>query len=878
MELISFQIGLAAPALVRDTFMVNCLVEAVKLHFQIGLALLQDTFTVTCLVEVVTLHFKIGLAWLQDTFKVTCWQNGAADHLHDRAFASSSAHTECHGGAVPHQARALHGAAEFGLCDNSPRRFKDLPRPGVGGGGMGEGSMDRIYGPWTGSEGGSMNTKSELPDLPASSSPLQFGDWLHLSTPSMKDISGVAGWWWESTLREAKTYYESWKSSTPLQRIQIRPKLPESLCEHRFMRTEQRGVQMLLKAIPAAEQQELVTDRALSSTAILYKLMVRFQPGGAGEKQILLQQLTTMPKVTSATEVAAAVRNWRRHYGRAQEVQAVLPDGVLLVKALDEPLQKIATLDQQAAFRLSQSRMQLQLDEKPEHANLWAFSQCLLAEAETLCLMATTANAPQTPLKLKQMQNDSKTFSTSASPGDKARVGAHVDKPCKYFISESGCKAGRSCKWLHSWDDVPDKASRCWICGGKDHRKNECKLRPASKKGDPTSGSGGGRGGDGPSTSSSHAVGGKAGAAAVSKPGTGPGIKEMSAQNSSGDGKGVALAPEMTSAPAPTMDGKDDDGKGRHDSQVNHQSKNDKTTELLHEATQLLKSLKVQPKMHVMQISSLDHADGDMALVDSGATHGLRPARDQHEWDAAEPTSVQLASGSTNDFRLKKGTRILLARPDGAPTLIVPMSALDELDYKLEWSGGSCRIQDDDGRALTVTVVNGCPMVPQDQGRHLLECLEHYQWHQRRKLMMVKTLLTNPEDLDKSQMNLELALTARLRQQFPHLSDEVMMRMVPYMGMLQSENLGNKLPWNRRKRRRLQRAQHIVIHVFSGPDHAYWDRQCSSSSTEVLCIDVDGVTRPISWTRTCMPLCSLCAPPERSGRSWEDLHAGQCQP
>jgi hypothetical protein len=102
----------------------------------------------------------------------------------------------------------------------------------------------------------------------------------------MKDLSGVADWWWESTLREANCYYEQWKSSTPLQRIQICPKLPDDLCEHRFQRTEQRGVQLLLKAIPEAEQQSLVTDRALSSTAILYKLLIRFQPGGAGEKQI----------------------------------------------------------------------------------------------------------------------------------------------------------------------------------------------------------------------------------------------------------------------------------------------------------------------------------------------------------------------------------------------------------------------------------------------------------------------------------------------------------------------------------------------------------------------------------------------------------------
>ena len=140
-----------------------------------------------------------------------------------------------------------------------------------------------------------MNTRSELPDLAEGSSPLQFGDWLHLAGPIMKDLSGTADWWWESTLREAKCYYEQWKTSSPLARIQIRPRLPEALCEQRFLRTEQRGIQMLLKAIPTTEQQELVTDRALSSTAILYKLMVRFQPGGAGEKQLLLQQLTSMP-------------------------------------------------------------------------------------------------------------------------------------------------------------------------------------------------------------------------------------------------------------------------------------------------------------------------------------------------------------------------------------------------------------------------------------------------------------------------------------------------------------------------------------------------------------------------------------------------------
>jgi hypothetical protein len=71
----------------------------------------------------------------------------------------------------------------------------------VGGGGFEVGNdAARIYGPWHDSAGG-MNTKSELPDLPATPSPLQS------ELPVMKDISGATGWWWESTLREAKCYY-----------------------------------------------------------------------------------------------------------------------------------------------------------------------------------------------------------------------------------------------------------------------------------------------------------------------------------------------------------------------------------------------------------------------------------------------------------------------------------------------------------------------------------------------------------------------------------------------------------------------------------------------------------------------------------------------
>ena len=324
-----------------------------------------------------------------------------------------------------------------------------------------------------------MNTKGELPDLPADSSPLQFGDWLHLITPIMKDISAAAGWWWESTLRQAKDFYEDWRKSSPLQRIQIQPRLPVDLQEGQFQRTEQRGIQMLLKAIPAAEQQALVTDRVLSSTAIIYKLLVRFQPGGPGEKQLLLSQLTSIPKAKDIHEVAAGIRNWRRHYGRAQEVEVALPDGVLLLKALDTPVQFLGNLDPQTAFRLSQSRMQLELDQQPTHRNLWAFSQCLLAEAETLSLLqaSSTTTPSTTPLKLKQLDGEVKSPQKPVQGDNKIKPLSMSEKPCKYFASDKGCRAGKSCKWLHSWETLDDKSARCFVCGSKEHRKQDCKLR-----------------------------------------------------------------------------------------------------------------------------------------------------------------------------------------------------------------------------------------------------------------------------------------------------------------------------------------------------------------------------------------------------------------
>lgn len=125
------------------------------------------------------------------------------------------------------------------------------------------------------------------------------------------------------------------------------------------------------------------------------RLMVRFQPGGSGEKQLLLQKLIALDEAKDMRGLTVSLRGWRRHFQRALEVGAVLPDGTLLLAALEGAVQQIAVKDSQAAFRVAQTRAQ-----HPTQDGVWKLSQCLLAETETLALLtssATSTPVPSTP-------------------------------------------------------------------------------------------------------------------------------------------------------------------------------------------------------------------------------------------------------------------------------------------------------------------------------------------------------------------------------------------------------------------------------------------------------------------------------------------------
>ena len=144
---------------------------------------------------------------------------------------------------------------------------------------------------------------------------------------------------------------------------------------------------------------------------------------------------------------------------------------------------------------------------------------------------------------------------------------------------------------------------------------------------------------------------------------------------------------------------------------------------LLHEVTQLLKSLRA-PQLRAIRVSQLDYdTSGSTVLLDSGATHALRPAADMVEWEAAQPTQVTLAEGVSNKLRLKQDSKVLLSAPHDAEldkSWIVPLMAFVELGYRFEWKGSYCLLKDDHGNKLDVTIQHGCPMVNKELGRQMI--------------------------------------------------------------------------------------------------------------------------------------------------------------
>ena len=301
-----------------------------------------------------------------------------------------------------------------------------------------------------------------------------------------------------------------------------------------------------------------------------------------------------------------------------------------------------------------------------------------------------------------------------------------------------------------------------------------------ASKGSPAGGSGAG-GGDGKSP-------GKQGGKGSSKGKGGKASKEDQKGNSTGskdDQKSLKKVETEGGKETPT-DSKGTSGAGTGE-----------TSTLVTEVSSLIKTLKT-PKSsstayrHVKTVNlrKIDMGKNQRVLINGGATHVLRKANSQDEWDQGEPVQVALASG-TAELKQDVVTGSLLTLHD--VQMIIPMAALTRLGYEVKWTGSGCKINSPDGAQLPVQLDQGCPTLPRREGACILQQVED---HQRRETQMKLAAIRPNVELPKACPEVEVV--KRLKAIFPEVPANLAKEIPGY-----AEVDMNQVIFNRHHRRKV---------------------------------------------------------------------------
>ncbi|CAE7938651.1 unnamed protein product, partial [Symbiodinium sp. KB8] len=237
---------------------------------------------------------------------------------------------------------------------------------------------------------------------------------------------------------------------------------------------------------------------------------------------------------------------------------------------------------------------------------------------------------------------------------------------------------GKECRYPHTWSsfEKAERAKRCLVCGGTGHKSKECKAPGGGANGKP-------------------------------KDGLQAGPKEASATPSSAPPSGHA-SPSRKVA----FDG---------------------TPDIAMKVFSVLEDVK-KVKAFAPLVEAVDRwsqrwtapAMRRTALMDSGATHPLRPPRDEQEWLEAMNVKVALAGDARTTMRQTASGTLLSG--DELSQVIVPLGrVINSLGYRLQWTATECALLRGDEEVIPLRVVRGCPEVDELVAKKLIQELEQTQ-------------------------------------------------------------------------------------------------------------------------------------------------------
>ena len=234
--------------------------------------------------------------------------------------------------------------------------------------------------------------------------------------------------------------------------------------------------------------------------------------------------------------------------------------------------------------------------------------------------------------------------------------------------------------------------------------------------------------------------------------------------------------------------------------------------ELMGEVASLLKTLRVgegstNPQLSAIRLARVLRSDKSV-LIDGGATHCLRNPHSREEYlNHTEEVRVDLAAGAVR-MRQDTGTGTLYSEdPEIQP--IIPLADIIKIGVVVKWDSSGCEMRFRSGEKLPVYLQDGCPMLPYGKGMELLYEVEEFN---RRKIKL-RLAVVNPQP-DRDQEEVFMSRLARL---FPEVPVRLLERV---LGKLKYDN--DVMGLNRRTRRQVDRAETVILNLFSGPNNKVW--------------------------------------------------------
>ena len=549
---------------------------------------------------------------------------------------------------------------------------------------------------------------SSLPMLESpgkETSPVDIQDWLEEVGSIMGDLSDTSNEWWKAVREMADTHYKRWVTATPMEKLALALPKDAKLEYGKYGRVNSRAAGMILGALPAEVKSEMVTKKCTgSSTSLVFKLLTTYRPGGEQEKTQLLEQLTTPEGATSPDLAVQALRRWGRWFSRAQDLAVTVPDPVLMVKGLASIVNPVLSKNQDVWLRTTMMRNRLQLDSNPTEATTLDYHRHLQAEMELLSTASSTTG--RAPPRLK---------SATAATEPPSATPASTSQSSRRRTSRAGglrkaTKAARR-EWsaLFNTTETPLE----W----------DTRRRTAPPRSQPTK-----KSADGPQATSSpnsakgKGKGDKGAQASTATSGATPATRAVSTATPTKDQPQPGPEPSPTSSPASAA--KEPPGDIQQILTDAHQMLRTMLATTAPSATSTTtgaptyESIQRQldeMRLKAMKVKEVVVAEDTFrgALLDSGATHVLRPAKDENEHLQSKEVPVVLAGDERRLLRQTPGGSIILNPTTGeeAQTILVLGRLVSYLGCSLKWTRGGLQLKHPKYGTIHTRIRAGCPEI-----------------------------------------------------------------------------------------------------------------------------------------------------------------------